>query len=508
VDERGKSRDVNVRGCDIGAYDTGGSGGVAKHTWFVAPSGSGSDCASNSSTQPFATLQAAVACAGDGDVISVAASGANPYPGIGAVTHSVSIKAAPGADARTVKIDLGQPADGNRFSSGFLSVPSSASVRLQGLTLTCNVQLNCLSQNVAGSLVTNNGALALTAVTVTGAKHGAPINDVSTGTVPARLTMLDSAIVHNANDGLGSDAAQAGAINAASASGGAPQPHLALTNTTIAANVDSSGDNAGAIHSTTTQAGAITLTNDTITANEGEAGGILDLYSGPAPPVILTNTVLAGNISDSNNPTTKAPDCAGTLGDGPGGHNILGDDNNCPGLTDGTNGDQVGTDTSPLDPRLGPAALNRGTTATAPPLSGSSVIGTANTASCVSGPVFGVDQRGNHRVGSRDACDIGAFDTGGSSLAYAAPSITSAASATATHSKPFVFTVRTTGTPTSAITETGNLPDGMTLVDNGNGTATLAGTPGAATAGTYPITISASNGVDPAATQSFTLTVR
>ena len=47
----------------------------------------------------------------------------------------------------------------------------------------------------------------------------------------------------------------------------------------------------------------------------------------------------------------------------------------------------------------------------------------------------------------------------------------------------------------------------MTFVDNGNGTATLSGTPAASTAGTYPLTITAANGVAPNATQSFTLTV-
>ena len=44
-------------------------------------------------------------------------------------------------------------------------------------------------------------------------------------------------------------------------------------------------------------------------------------------------------------------------------------------------------------------------------------------------------------------------------------------------------------------------------MDNGNGTATLAGTPNAGTGGTYPLTITASNGVAPNAIQNFTLTV-
>ena len=47
----------------------------------------------------------------------------------------------------------------------------------------------------------------------------------------------------------------------------------------------------------------------------------------------------------------------------------------------------------------------------------------------------------------------------------------------------------------------------MTFVDNGDGTATLAGTPAAGTGGTYALTITAANGVLPDATQSFTLTV-
>ncbi len=47
----------------------------------------------------------------------------------------------------------------------------------------------------------------------------------------------------------------------------------------------------------------------------------------------------------------------------------------------------------------------------------------------------------------------------------------------------------------------------MTFTDNGDGTATLAGTPAAGTSNVYAVTITASNGITPIATQSFTLTV-
>ena len=55
--------------------------------------------------------------------------------------------------------------------------------------------------------------------------------------------------------------------------------------------------------------------------------------------------------------------------------------------------------------------------------------------------------------------------------------------------------------PATAITETGGLPSGVTFVDNGDGTATLAGTPAALhRRRAYPLTITAANGVEPDAT--------
>jgi len=88
-----------------------------------------------------------------------------------------------------------------------------------------------------------------------------------------------------------------------------------------------------------------------------------------------------------------------------------------------------------------------------------------------------------------------------------APAITSANAAALTVGTPGSFSVTTTGSPVAAITSSGSLPSGVTLTDNKDGTATLAGTPAAGTKGSYPITITAANGVQPNATQSFTLTV-
>jgi hypothetical protein len=91
--------------------------------------------------------------------------------------------------------------------------------------------------------------------------------------------------------------------------------------------------------------------------------------------------------------------------------------------------------------------------------------------------------------------------------ASTAPAVTSADNAAFTVGSAGTFTVTTTGTPAASLTETGALPSGVTFSDNNDGTATISGTPGTGTAGSYPLTITAANGVSPDATQSFTLTV-
>jgi hypothetical protein len=87
------------------------------------------------------------------------------------------------------------------------------------------------------------------------------------------------------------------------------------------------------------------------------------------------------------------------------------------------------------------------------------------------------------------------------------PSITSAASVAFTSGSPGSFTVIASGFPVPTFISSGALPPGVTLVDNGNGTATLSGTPASGSSGIYPLTITATNGVGAPAAQAFTLTV-
>ncbi len=55
------------------------------------------------------------------------------------------------------------------------------------------------------------------------------------------------------------------------------------------------------------------------------------------------------------------------------------------------------------------------------------------------------------------------------------------------------LTVRATGHPAPALAESGSLPDGLSFTDNRNGTATIAGTLAADSAGRYPVTVAATS---------------
>lgn len=85
-----------------------------------------------------------------------------------------------------------------------------------------------------------------------------------------------------------------------------------------------------------------------------------------------------------------------------------------------------------------------------------------------------------------------------------APSITSGAVATFTTGEARNVLLDGTGTPVPAFSVSGTLPAGLTLTSSG----VLSGAPAAGTGGSYPLTITAANGVAPDATQAFTLYVR
>jgi YVTN family beta-propeller protein len=84
-----------------------------------------------------------------------------------------------------------------------------------------------------------------------------------------------------------------------------------------------------------------------------------------------------------------------------------------------------------------------------------------------------------------------------------APVLTSGNSATATVGTSGALLATATGTPVPTFSETGELPAGTSF----NSSGALVGAPAVGTGGTYHVTITAANGVAPAASEPFTLNV-
>lgn len=397
LDQRGDTRVTATRGCDIGAFDSAGKG-LVHAKYFVAPSGSDAvACSANRSSAQFATVQRALACAGDGDVISLAPSGTTPYPGIGTVAANVTIE---GSSARSVSIDAGQ---------GQLTVAPGANPILAGVTLAC-------ATDCAGvPTVTDEGRLLLTADSVTG-NSSLPNSAILTTTPDnsagsAALTLAGSTV-------SGNDSKLGGAIQTTTGAGATGASTLLIANSTIAGNVALQSGGGIAARAMTPGSGA-SIVNSTIVGNSASAGGGLWASS----PVSLDNTIIAANLAHVGAPTDCQSSSGGSvITDGPAGHNLIGDATGCGAIVAGIDGDQAGSAGSPLNPRLGPLAYNGGTTQNEAPLAASVAIGAGSAAGCEQSPVFDRDQRlASRNAPARDVCDSGAVDTGGKKPAAKAP---------------------------------------------------------------------------------------
>jgi hypothetical protein len=292
---------------------------------------------------------------------------------------------------------------------------------------------------------------------------------------------------------------------------------VAMTDITIAQN--SAGDGGGIYNF----GGALTTTDSTIVNNSATAdgGGILSASGGT---VTITDATITGNTAPGASGVGGGIDGAATIGATVLARNSATDasTNNCEAplasvgynLTDDTTGTACGftkgTDQVDVDPNLGPLANNGGPTQTMLPAPGSPAIEVIPSPTTLNGvPVCGAgafDQRGVPRPTPGPRCSVGAVEA----ATGIAPAITSADSASFIAGTNGTFDVTTSGLPTPTLSvSTGSgqsgLPSGVHFADNGNGTATLAGT--ATTPGTFTFTITAANGVSLAATQNFTLTV-
>jgi hypothetical protein len=159
----------------------------------------------------------------------------------------------------------------------------------------------------------------------------------------------------------------------------------------------------------------LTLTNDTIAGNQtlSGSGGFSRGGSGSNGSVAgggivnVDGTINLRNTLVATNTASGSPDVAGSVTSN--GHNLLGDGTGSSGITNGTNGDQVGSSASPINPKLGSLQNNGGSTPTMALLAGSPALDAGDSSAVfVTGPF---DQRGPgfNRI-SNGTIDIGAFE--------------------------------------------------------------------------------------------------
>ena len=262
---------------------------------------------------------------------------------------------------------------------------------------------------------------------------------------------------------------------------------------------------------TVNQAPAITSANSA-TFTVGTAGSFTVASTGfPAPAVTQTGTLPTGVTFSSATKTLSGTPAAGAGGVYPisfKAANGVGTDatqsftltvNQAPAITSANNATFVagtaGTFTVATTGAPAPTVTQTGTLPTgvtfssaSRTLSGTPAVGTGGTY-----PISFIASNG-----------VGTNATQSFTLTVnAAPSISSASSTTFTEGNFRSFPVTASGYPAPTFSATGTLPGGVTFTPSG----VLSGTPAAGTAGSYPLQITATNGIGSNDVESFTLVV-
>lgn len=203
---------------------------------------------------------------------------------------------------------------------------------------------------------------------------------------------------------------------------------LTIIRSTVAGNI--TAGNGGGIHNSAVS--AVQIINSTISFNsayQGNGGGVYDIGAGTTLTNVtvatnfasfasgywnndirasfLRNTIIAGNDGGST-----APDVFGLFSNS--FNNLIGKADGSTGLTDGANGNIVGTIAVPLDPKIMPLADNGGATQTHRLMSDSPAINAGSNALAIdqNNMALTTEQRG---VGfpriNGGTVDIGAFES-------------------------------------------------------------------------------------------------
>ena len=363
---------------------------------------------------------------------------------------------------------------GNNLSRVF-NINSGKTVSIIGLTISGGNALN-------GGGVLNDGTLTVINSTLTGNTAGADGAGIQSTASATSVTLINTTISGNTANGFG---------------GG----------------VDVLG-------------GTATIINSTITNNHGDndngGGGGAGGLRRQAGTVTLKNTIVAGNFAGSS--TGIRNDIEGAI-DAASSNNLIGDGTNMTGITNASQGNQVGSSGSPINPQLGALANNGGTTQTHALLSTSTAIeagdnanlpadtfdldGDANTAEALP-----VDQRGTGFPRVADSADANVIQTVDIGAFELHPSIEDIGNQSTNEDtvKNVTFNIGDdTGSLIATVTATSS---NTTLVPNANlsfsgsgGSRNLQITPAANLSGTTTITVTVTATNGRTATDTFDLTV-
>jgi hypothetical protein len=295
---------------------------------------------------------------------------------------------------------------------------------------TLTVSNSTLSGNTGGGIYNSFGTLTVSNSTLSGnsATYGGGIDNyygtlaVTNSTLSGNTAIISGGIYNYSGTLTVSNSTLS--LNTATYGGGGIYNYygtLAVTNSTLSTNSAFYGEGGGIYNvngmltvsnstlsgNTATRGGGVftdssplvTLTNVTLTANRVTYyGGGLDVYF--SAPGLLHNTLIAGNYRGATR-----DDVNGALDPG-GDYNLIGDGTGMTGLSNGVNGNLVGSLAAPIDPLLGPLQDNGGPTQTHALLAGSPAIDAGNN---VYASMW--DQRGPGfpRI-EHGIIDIGAFE--------------------------------------------------------------------------------------------------
>ncbi len=243
---------------------------------------------------------------------------------------------------------------GGNPNFGVFSVSSGVHASLSGLQLSGGEK----NGGISGGAIYNDGTLAVANCTFSNdgfSNDGGAIYNDSAGA----LTITNSTFSGNsANDGGAIDNFGTATIanstfssNTAFEHGGAidnDSGTLTVSNCTFSGN---HGEYGGAVDN----GGTLSISNCTISGNSAHnpGGGV----SSNGPSLVLMNSIVAQNTDDGMGPDISADQSGGS-------NNLIGDGTGDGGITNGTNGNMVGTSANPIDPKLGPLANYGGATQT------------------------------------------------------------------------------------------------------------------------------------------------